>query len=74
MSLSVDSLGARNAGSCWALRTLSDLESDHIAHFEFIEHDANEVLGVEEQILCLAIASNESESSVRKGLDCSGHS
>ncbi len=67
-------LRTSNIGRGWALLAFSDLEGDHIANLEFIESNAHEVLGVEEQILDFAFASNESESSVRKGLDSSGHS
>ncbi len=55
------------------LRAFSDLERDSVAYFEFIKSDPNEILGMEEQVLHFAFASNEPESSVRQGFDCSGH-
>lgn len=67
-------LRARNVGRGRTLLTFSDLESDHIANFEFIVSHTDEILRVEEQILHFAFASDESESSVRKGFDSSGHS
>ncbi len=69
----VSCLRASDVGRCRTLLTFSDLEGDHIANLEFIESNAYEVLGVEEQILHFAIASNESKSTVCQGLDSSVH-
>lgn len=67
------SLGTRYASSVRAFVSLSDFESDIVANFQFVKGNANQFLGVEEQILLFAIARDESESSVRKGLDDSVH-
>ena len=67
-------LGAGDAGSGGTFFTFGDLEGDGVADLEFIERHADELLGVEEEILRLAFAGDESESSVCERLDCSGHS
>ena len=67
-------LGEGHIGGRRALLTFSDLEGDVVADLELIEGNAYELLGVEEKILRLAIARDESESAIRERLDSSVHS
>src|SRR3989344_3545171 len=66
-------LGARYVLGGRAFVSLDDLKGDGIADLQFIEHNASQLLGVEEQILRLAFAGNESESLLGQGLDNSVH-
>jgi len=52
----------------------NDLESDFVARLQFLKCNVLQILGVEEKILRLAFASDESKSSVRKGFDSTVHS
>ena len=56
-----------------AFFAIGDFESDDIANFEIIKGYTIQLLGMEEKVFCFAIASNETESTIRKGFDCSLH-
>lgn len=66
-------LRAANVGSVGALFALSNFEGDGIANLEVVEYHTDQVLRVEEKILRLAFARDESESTRRERFDCSGH-
>lgn len=63
-------LSAGHLSSGWAFVTFGNLKRNHIAYFEILEHNANELLGVKEKVLIRAFARNETISFVRQGLDC----
>ena len=50
-----------------------NFKRDVVALLKFVESNAIEVFGVEEKILRLAFARDESESTIRKSLYCSCH-
>jgi hypothetical protein len=56
-----------------AFLAFRDLESDDIANLKIIKGYAIQLLGVEKEVLRFAIASDETESTIRKGLDSSLH-
>jgi hypothetical protein len=56
-----------------AFFAFGDLESDDIADFKIIECYALKLLGMEEEVLRFAIARDETESTIRKGLDSTLH-
>ena len=66
-------LGARDVDCGRALLTLGNLKGNRIALLELVEGYALEILRVEEEILRLAFARDESETTIRKRLNCSLH-
>ncbi len=68
-----NALGAGHIDRGRALLAVNDLEADDIANLELIERHAGELLGVEEQVLRLAFASDETESTIRERLDSTSH-
>ena len=66
-------LGAAHVGSVRSFFALSDFESDGVTFIQVVKRDADQVLRVEEQILRLALARDESESTRSLCFDCSGH-
>lgn len=68
-----NALGAGHIDRGRALLTVDDFEADDIANLEFIERHAGELLGVEEQVLHFAFASDETESTIRERLDSTSH-
>ena len=68
-----EGLGAGYVCSRWASVRFGDLEADGIANSKFIKRNTLQLFRVEEEILRLAFARDEPESSVCKSLDCSGH-
>jgi hypothetical protein len=54
-----------------ALGTVNDLKSNGIADLELIESCTLDVVGVEEKVLHLSLAGDETKSLVRDSLDCS---
>lgn len=69
----VGSLGAAYVSSSWALVSVYDIKGNGIADLQVIEHDTLQLLGVEEKILRLAFARDESIPLIRKLLDSSFH-
>jgi len=69
----VQALGARHVRGALPLLAFSDFEGNDIADFELGVCHTLQLTGVEEKILRLAFASDESESLVRKPLDSSCH-
>lgn len=66
-------LGARDVCGARTLLSIDYFKLYSVADFEFIKGDTVELLRVEEKILCFAIASNESESTVSERFDRSCH-
>ena len=66
-------LRARDVDRRRALLTLLNFEGDDVTLAKLIKSDAVEIFGVEEEILRLAFAGDESESTVRQSLDGSFH-
>ena len=46
----------------WAFWAVADLKRDLVSFLEFIERNVLELVGMEEKILCLAIAFDEAEA------------
>lgn len=66
-------LRARHILGARALLAVDDIEVERVAHLEFAVRDAGKIVGVEEEVLRLAFASDETESFLRQSLDCSCH-
>lgn len=66
-------LRARNVDRARALFAVCDLELEHVADFEFVEHNTLELLGVEEKVLLAVVAGDKTESTIRESLDRSCH-
>lgn len=67
-------LRAGDVDGARALLAFCYFKVDGVAFFELIKHYTTEILGVKEEILRLAFARDESESSIPyKGLDSSCH-
>ena len=64
---------ALDVGSGGAFGAVNDFEADFVANLQFVKRDADQILGMKEKILRLAIASNESISFIRERFDCSVH-
>ena len=73
LSNRVSGLCALDVRCARAFFSLGNFEGDDIADFKVIECHTLELLGMEEKILFLAFASNESKSAIRERFDCSGH-
>ena len=69
-----NALDARDVRRCRALLAVNDFERYLVADFEVVEHDTLQFVGVEEKVLRLAFARDETESFVQQSLDCSCHS
>ncbi len=65
-------LGALDVLGVRALLAVDHLEGDGVADMQVGKRNARQVVGVEEEVLRLSIASDEAESLIRnEGLDCS---
>lgn len=53
--------------------SFNDFERKRIAFLQFVKSDTYEILGVKEEILRLAFASDESKPPISLGLDYSSH-
>ena len=71
--LPLPGLGAGDGRCGETFLVLHDLEGDGVADLEFIVRHADELLGVEEEILLLSFDGDESESTIRERLDSTGH-
>jgi hypothetical protein len=66
-------LRAGDVDGARAFVALLNLEGDSVALAKFIKGNTLQVLRVEEEILRLAFARDESKSTIRLGFDGSGH-
>ncbi len=69
-----NALDARDVRRCRALLAVNDFERYLVADLKVVEHDTLQFVGVEEKVLRLAFAGDETESLVQQSLDCSCHS
>ena len=53
--------------------SFNNFKGKRVANLQFVKSDTYEILGVEEKILRLALASDESKSPVSQSLDYSSH-
>lgn len=61
----VHALDARHIRRCRALLAVNDFKGYLVADFQFVEHNTLQFIGVEEKVLRLAFARDETESLVQ---------
>ena len=69
-----NALNARNVRRRRTLLAVNDLKGYLIADFQVVEHDALQFVGVEEKVLRLAFARDETESFIQQSFDSTCHS